>query len=226
MRSSHELPICRVRLNSPLWCLLELLFCFYKMWSSNEISTLFPKNAEFKQTPHCVLQECRVCFNSPVSFYAMWSLLGLPSASKKCAVCFNSPLHFYKMCSLPEPPSVFFKNVESAWVPPSVFKNAELKQSSCCVFQRCRVHLNSPCCFYKSLLEIPTVFLENVEPTPCCVFQKCRACFNSPLCFYKLLSLLELPTVLFKNADFNQRGGLSSAPPIPAGIRSFQWNEI
>ena len=84
MRSSHELPLCRVCLNSH--------------------SVL--NNAEFKWTPHSVLQTCGVCLNSPLSFYKMWSTLELPTAllkNEQQSQCHSQlslqPLEGYPVCT-------------------------------------------------------------------------------------------------------------------------------
>ena len=160
MRSSHALCLSRVCLNSP---------SMESAWTP----ILFLKNAEFKRTPHCVLQKCGVCFNSPFSLYKMRSLLELPTVHLKnaefiptphsvfttCAVCLNPTWSFSTMQSL-FPHYVFKKcyklcpvisrNGESAWAPHSVF-------------QKCGAQMNSPLCLHK-----------------------CRVCFNSLLSSYKM----------------------------------------
>ena len=67
-------------------------------------------------------------------------------------------------------------------------------------FQKCRVCLNSPLCFWK---------MQSSHKLPLCrvclnshsVFTKCRVCFNSPLHCYTICSLLEPPTVFLKIAE-------------------------
>ena len=67
-------------------------------------------------------------------------------------------------------------------------------------FQKCRVPLNSPLCFWK---------MRNSHKLPLCgvclnshsVFTKCGVHFNSPLHFYTIFSPLEPPTVFLKVAE-------------------------
>ena len=67
--------------------------------------------------------------------------------------------------------TVISKNAESTWTLP-------------CVFEKCRVHMNSPLC--------------RVCLNCCLVFKKCGVRLDSPLYFYKMCSLLEPPTVFLK----------------------------
>ena len=106
MQSSNELPTvllknaefvstphsvfikCVVCLNPPLSFLKtgnlqKLLALISKMHSPFEHPILFSKNAKLKQTPHYVLQKCRVCLNSPLSSYKMQSTLELSTALLK-----------------------------------------------------------------------------------------------------------------------------------------------
>ena len=183
MRSSHELPLCRVCLssnsvfkkcgvqtNSPrcspkMRSFIQLPTCFYKMRSLLELPTMPPKNAEFASTPHSA---------------------------------------FYKMHGLLELSTLFLKNAEFTWSP-SRRSPPELALHGVClnshsVFKRCGVQTNSSLCSPKmwSLFQLPILFLQNVESagtphcaskkcgvhsTPHCVFTNCAVCMNPPLSF-------------------------------------------
>ena len=100
---------------------------------------------------------------------------------KKCRVCLNSPMYFLKMQSSVELPTLFLKNAEFMQTLHSLeFKseNAEfnLKIGSLfaesagmphCAFKKGRMEMNSLLSFprMQSLLELPTLFLQNAEFT-------------------------------------------------------------
>ena len=116
-RTSHSvLQKCAVQTNSPL--------CSPKMRSSNELPTVFSKNAEFK---------CAVRFNFPLHFYKMCSLPEPPSVFlknaesawvppsvfQKCWAQTKFLLCFTKMRSSFQLPMLFLQ--KSAWTPPLSF---------------------------------------------------------------------------------------------------------
>ena len=203
LRSPLELPLCGVRVNSPLF--------FYNMHKS-------------AWTLHCLFEKCGVHTNSPsvesASTPPLQSLLELPFC-------------FYKMRSSFQLPTPFLHNLQSTWTSHCLFKNCgvclnsplcfckmrsshklplyRVHLNSHCVFKRCRVQTNSPLCspkmqslfqlpicFYKmrSPLELPTVLVKNGDFTQT---PPLRSPLELPFCFYKMRNSNELPTMSYKN---------------------------
>ena len=150
--------------------LLELFAGFLKnaefTWTPPSVEStwtavLFSKNAEFKQTPHCGFKKCGIRINSPLYFYEM-SLLEPPTVClknaeftrtpqcdiQKCRVHLNSPLCLWKMQSSHELPSCFYKMWSSFQLLQRGVQ-ADSAQTPQCSIQKCRLHFNSPLCFWK-----------------------------------------------------------------------------
>ena len=172
MRSLHQLPTlllqnvqsawhlyfvfekCGVSAEStwtpPLCSVLEFRFCSLKMQSSNELLTVFSKNAEFDSTSDLFLQNAEFA-STP------------HSAFKKCAVHLTSPLCFWKMrsshqfrlCGVKmrssnELLTVFSKNVEFVDSTSHMFlQNVESASTPHSAVKKCAVCLTSPLCFWK-----------------------------------------------------------------------------